>query len=205
MTCATPDYAETAILPLAIDRVYVSFDVPSAGLSVPGHLTYVSPTQIKVQVPWELQGQSSVQVKVSISYSNGNVVTVPVADYAPALFEGSSGMVAAIDAAYNAINSGNPARRGQVIELFANGLGPVTNQPASGDPAASSLLAVTKSVPTVTIGGQPAAVQFSGLAPGSAGLYQVNVTVPDGLRPGVQPVNLTIAGRTSKTLGVPVQ
>ena len=34
------------------------------------------------------------------------------------------------------------------------------------------------------IGGQPAAVAFSGLAPGFAGLYQVNATVPPGLSAG---------------------
>src|ERR1019366_6400969 len=44
-------------LPLTIDGVTVSFDVPSAKISVPGHLTFVSPGQVNVQVPWELQGQ----------------------------------------------------------------------------------------------------------------------------------------------------
>jgi hypothetical protein len=39
-------------LPLAIDGVTVSFDVPSAKLSLPGYLTYVSPGQVNVQVPW---------------------------------------------------------------------------------------------------------------------------------------------------------
>ncbi len=84
------DYTDASItgrLPLSIDGVIVSFDVPSAGISVPGHLTYVSPTQINVQAPWELQGQSSVQVKVAVGYnSNSNVVTVPVSNYSPAFF-----------------------------------------------------------------------------------------------------------------------
>ena len=37
--------ASTARLPMAIDSAFVSFDVPSAGISVPGHLTYVSPSR----------------------------------------------------------------------------------------------------------------------------------------------------------------
>src|ERR1019366_8439474 len=41
-------------LPLTLDGVTVSFDVPSAKISVPGHLTFVSPGQVNVQVPWEL-------------------------------------------------------------------------------------------------------------------------------------------------------
>ena len=84
-------------LPLSLDGVTVSFDVPSAKLSVPGYLTYVSPGQVNVQVPWELQGQSSAQVKVTLyGYSFGNVVTVPLADTAPAFFE-NSGIAAALD------------------------------------------------------------------------------------------------------------
>jgi len=201
----TTDYATAATLPLAIDYVTVSFDVPSAGISVPGHLTYVSPTQINVQAPWELQGQSSAQVKVTIDYSNGNVVSLPLSDYAPAFFEVSSGVVAALDTNYRVIGSGNPAVRGQMVQLFANGLGPVTNQPASGDPAPASPLAQTTSTPIVTIGGQPASVSFSGLAPGFAGLYQINVTVPSGLSPGTYPISVSIGGRTSKPSGVTVQ
>lgn len=199
------DGATTVRLPLGIDLVNVSFDVPSAHLSLPGHLTYVSPRQVNVQVPWELQGQSAAQVKVTIDYSNGNVVSVPLSDYSPAFFETSPGVVAALDSNYQVIGSSNPAKRGQVVQLFANGLGPVNNQPASGEPAPASPLAQTKSMPVVTIGGQQAAVSFSGLAPGFAGLYQINVTVPQNLTPGNQQITVAIGGQTSKASGIVVQ
>ncbi len=193
-----------ASLPLALDFVLVSFDVPSTNISVPGRLIYVSPTQVNVQVPWELQGQTSAQVKVTIDFSHGNVVSLPLSDFAPALFEASAGAVAALDAGNKTINASNPARRGQTIELFANGLGPVNNQPATGEPASGSG-ATTKSTPSVTIGGQQAAVSFSGLAPGFAGLYQVNATVPSGLSAGNQQVTISIGGKTSKVSQVLVQ
>ncbi len=136
------DPATFVPLPLVIDGVTVSFDVPSAGLSVPGHLVYVSPNQVNVQVPWELQGQSSVQVKVTIdTYSYGNVVTVPVADASPEFFtDPSTGVVAARDQSGNQIFTSKPAVRGQIVQLYLNGLGPVTNQPASGDVAGSATL-----------------------------------------------------------------
>jgi uncharacterized protein (TIGR03437 family) len=199
------DGATTVRLPLAIDLVNVSFDVPSAHLSLPGHLTYVSPGQVNVQVPWELQGQSAALVKVTIDYSNGNVVSVPLSDYSPALFEISPGVVAALDSNFQVIGASNPAKRGQVVQLYANGLGPVSNQPASGDPAPASPLAETKSMPVVMIGGQQAAVSFSGLAPGFAGLYQINATIPQNLSPGNQPVTVSIGGQTSKASGIVVQ
>ena len=199
------DYAPSARLPMSIDLVNVTFDVPAAGISAPGRLVFVSPNQVNVQVPWELQGQAGAQVKVLIDYSYGNVVTAALSDYAPAFFETSPGSVAALDAGYRSIGASNPARRGQVIQLYVNGLGPVTNQPESGEPAPASPLAQTKATPEVSIGGQTAAVLFSGLAPGFAGLYQINVTVPPGLSPGNYPIHVAIGGRTSKDSGIAIQ
>jgi uncharacterized protein (TIGR03437 family) len=121
------------------------------------------------------------------------------------LFEISPGVVAALDSNFQVIGASNPARRGQVVQLYANGLGPVSNQPASGDPAPASPLAETKSAPVVMIGGQQAAVSFSGLAPGFAGLYQINVTIPQNLAPGNQPVTVAIGGQTSKASSIVVQ
>jgi len=198
------NFATTSILPLTIDFASVSFDVPSAKISVPGRLIFVSPGQVNVQVPWELQGQSQAQVKIAIDFSYGNVVTLALSDYAPAFFE-NSGAVAALDAKFNPITPGNPARQGQVVQLFANGLGPLNNQPASGDPAPAAPLATCKSTATVMIGGKSAAVGFCGLAPGFPGLYQINVTVPAGLTPGANPITVAIGGQTSKASTIQVQ
>jgi uncharacterized protein (TIGR03437 family) len=50
---------------------------------------------------------------------------------------------------------------------------------------------------TVTIGGVPATVAFSGLTPEYVGLYQVNLVVPSGIAPGNQvPVTLSVAGKS---------
>jgi uncharacterized protein (TIGR03437 family) len=192
------DSATYTPLPLTIDGVTVSFDVPSAGISVPGHLVFVSPGQVNVQVPWELQGQSTAQVKVTLdTYSFGNVVTVPVADLSPEFFvDPTTGVVAARDVNGNQIFTTKPAAKGQIVSLFLNGLGPVSNQPASGD-VAGVPLSQTNNAPVVTIGGQNAPVQFSGLAPGFPGLYQINVTVPSGLSSGNQSISVAIGGKTT--------
>ena len=193
-------------LPLTMDGVTVSFDVPSAKISVPGHLTYVSPTQINVQAPWELQGQTSAQVKVTLyGYSYGNVVTVPLADTAPQFFDIGGGIAAARDQNNAIVTAANPVKRGQVVQLYMNGLGPVTNGPASGEFASSTALTYTKAQDTaLTIGGQPAQVLFTGLAPSFPGLYQVNAIVPAGISAGTVPISLTIAGATTKALTLPV-
>ncbi len=204
----TTDGATAAILPLAIDFVTVSFDVPSAQLSLPGHMIFVSPSQVNVQVPWELQGQSSVQMKVSVGdgfgLAFGNVVTVPLSNYSPAFFE-ISGQVAALDSNAHVVNSANPATRGQIVQIFANGLGPVSNQPASGDPATAALLSMCTGSATVTIGTAQVSPGFCGLASGFAGLYQMNVTVPASLTGGTYPITVAIGGQTSKASSITVK
>jgi uncharacterized protein (TIGR03437 family) len=190
--------------PLAIDSVSVSFDVPSAHLSVPGHLIYASPTWMNVQVPWELEGQTSVQVKVNVNFSPSNVFTISLASVAPAFFLMADGNVWARDLNYRAINAGDPAHPGETIELYANGLGPVTNQPASGAVAPDGPFAETPT-PVVMIGTQQATVLFSGLTPGSGTLYAINAVVPPALAPGTYPITVSIGGRTSPAASIVVR
>jgi uncharacterized protein (TIGR03437 family) len=165
----------------------------------------VSSGQVNIQVPWELKGQTSAQVKVTVNETSwGNVVTVPLADYSPAFF-GSSTLVAAVDLNGKVIKSNHPAIPGQTIQLFANGLGPVTHQPASGNPAPSSPLAETTTKPVVMIGNQEATVSFSGLAPGFAGLYQINAEVPSTLTAGTYSITVAIGGLASPASQLPVE
>jgi len=197
LAASTTSY-NTPYLPVSLSKVSVSFDNPN--VSVPGHIVFVSPGQVNVQVPWELQGQPSVQIKVSLGDSPGTVYTMPLGTYSPAFFEilsGGQNVAAARDESNNIVTVSNPVARGHVVQLFLNGLGPVTNQPASGDPAPFSPLAETIATPTVTIGGVNAPdVRFSGMTPGNAGLYQINVTVP-ATSAGVQPISVSIGGVTS--------
>jgi minor extracellular serine protease Vpr len=197
--------ASTPNLPVAIGDVSVSFD--SSTTSAPGHLFFATPGQINVQVPWELQGQASVQTKVSVEDSSGALYSLPLAKYSPGIFqipEGGATYAAARDENFNTIGPGNPAVQGHNIQIYCNGLGPVNNQPASGDPSPSSPLATTTAVPTVTIGGQNATVLYSGLAPTTVGLYQLNVTVPN-TGAGVKPVIISIGGISSTASNMVVQ
>jgi uncharacterized protein (TIGR03437 family) len=132
------------------------------------------------------------------------VVTVPLADTAPAFFE-NSGIAAALDGNNAIVTTANPVKRGQVVQLYMNGLGPVTGGPASGEFASTTVLTDTKAKDAaVTIGGTQAQVLFSGLAPGFPGLYQVNAIVPAGISAGTVPISLTIAGATTRASTLPV-
>jgi uncharacterized protein (TIGR03437 family) len=96
-------------------------------------------------------------------------------------------------AALSALSTcGQPAHVGDVLQVFVTGLGKATPGGAPGGlilatgqvAPASGVLYETVETPIVTIGGIPAQVQFSGIAPGFAGLYQVNVPIPSGVQPG---------------------
>ena len=185
-------------LPMGIDGASFSFDTSSQ--SLPGRMNYVSPTQLNLQVPWELTGASAA-VKSIVNYTYGAEYALSLAQYSPGFFViDPANDVAALDLSYNLVNSGNPVARGDYVQLFMNGLGPVSNQPGDGLAAPSGPLAQTMATPTIMIGGQPVtAVQFSGLAPGFVSLYQVNVQVPAGISAGAQPITCTIGGVTSTT------
>jgi uncharacterized protein (TIGR03437 family) len=57
----------------------------------------------------------------------------------------------------------------------------------------------------VTIGGVAAQVLFSGLTPGSIGLYQIDVVVPPNAPAGVQPLVIAQNGVWSAPANLPIQ
>jgi uncharacterized protein (TIGR03437 family) len=99
---------------------------------------------------------------------------------------------------------GEPALPGDPIQIYVTGLGratvngnPFGNALRTGDvaPASGNPLYQTVETPRVTIGGIEATVVFSGVAPGFAGLYQVNVIIPPGVAVGDDvPVTIEIGG-----------
>ncbi|MGA2736096.1 MAG: S8 family serine peptidase [Bryobacteraceae bacterium] len=193
----------TGFLPFSMSGVSVSFASPDGTQGWPGRLWYVSPTQINLQIPWELQGLTSVQLAVNIA-DVSVPYTIPIAPCLPAMFV-NNGLAIAQDRNYQLVTAGNPAQPGQYIVLYANGLGAVDNPPPSGEPTPSQPLAATLALPTVTIGGAAAQVLFSGLTPGSIGLYQIDVVVPTAAPAGLQTVVIAQNGVDSAPANLPVQ
>ena len=134
-------------------------------------------------------------MEVSINYSNGNVVTLPLADIAPSLFAGRVvWRQARCDS--HVVTSANPARVGQALQLFAR---LALDQSVISRKVEVLLLGIPSSTmiaPVVTIGGQNAPRSVQRLAPGFAGLYQLNVTVPSTLSRG-SAAGECIDGRTN--------
>ncbi len=155
-------------------------------------LFYVSPTQINAQISWYQQPGTPTNFVALNGAEQGGVITYTVATYAPAIFTtnkqgtGQAAVLVAnssiLAAPVGTTGNSRPAKRGEIVEIFATGLGVVdaVNQGNlyDGEPAPANPPANTVTAPAVTIGGVAATVKFSGLAPGFVGLNQVNVLVP---------------------------
>jgi uncharacterized protein (TIGR03437 family) len=140
------------------------------GNAVP--LSYVSPRQVNMQIP---AGVSVGQYIVSVQVAGQEVARAPltVALRAPGLFT-----VRNADGLPN--SPSNPAHAGDTIQILGTGQGPNPGTTGVADGAAAPLspAALTRGLPAVTIGGTRATVRSSVLEPGSAGVWQVSVTVP---------------------------
>lgn len=138
-----------------------------AGAAVP--LYYASSRQINYQVPNGLApGQSLVDVRVGgQSVSRGVLTVVPSAP----------GIFVAANTDFRVNSAALPARRGEVLHIFGTGQGTVTPAVADGA-AAGQPLSMSPTMPNVILGGRQIPVLFSGLAPGLAGLWQVDIAIP---------------------------
>ena len=159
--------------------------VTVGGVAAP--LVYVSPTQITFQVPMATAvGQTEIQV---VQASTGQILTsyfFNIQAAAPGLFgtaTGTAGVYAlsALNAVDNSVNSSkNPVLAGQYISLFGTGQGLIPGAPADGTAPTGPIS--TPQAPQVYINGptflDPSDVQYSGLAPGFIGLWQINAKVP---------------------------
>jgi uncharacterized protein (TIGR03437 family) len=180
----------------------VSFPIPTnlGGVQVmvngrPAALTYVSATQINLIVPYATGSNSESYAYFQV-INNGvasNQVMLYTNNTAPGVFtltqNGGSfdpgvGPAAVTHADNSLVTPSNPAKVGDTLVLYVTGLGSVTPAVADGVSAPSSPLSTVNAAISVFVDGQQATVLFKGLAPGFAGLYQLNFIVPSGITSG---------------------
>lgn len=156
------------------------------------YLWFVSPGQINLQVP---DDTATGPVTVVITNAAGTVTaTVNMAAASPSLSllgdgQHLAGVIATPDGkgtygggSYDLVGptgafafSTRPVHAGETLVLYGVGFGPTNPKVPSGKPFSGS--APTVSPATVTIGGVAARVLYSGMT--GAGLYQINLIVPD--------------------------
>ncbi|MBC7928394.1 MAG: hypothetical protein H7039_22355, partial [Bryobacteraceae bacterium] len=111
--------------------------LPGTGVRVlvgglPAPLLYVSPNQINFVVPANLLA-GATDIRVGIDSRFGPSVRVHLVDAAPALFPLNPEFVLAVHAVDGTLLSPtNPARNGEIVTIYATGLGAVNPPAASG-------------------------------------------------------------------------
>ena len=198
----------SSMVPTPLPDTLAQSSVTVSGETAP--LFFATASQVNLQIPWDLAGQTQASVIASVNGTGSNTETVIIVPFAPGIFtinasgDGQGAILIAPTAQLAA--PGTPVSRGAYVSIFCTGLGAVTNQPATGVAASSSPLSFTVTQPTVTIGGVGAVVTYSGLAPSFAGLYQVNAIVPLGVSTGsAVSVVIGIGNVTSNTVTISVQ
>ena len=195
------------------DQVYYSAFIGNSKVTFNGYLApllYASAGQINAVVPYEVAGQTSLQMVVSHDLVSGPAMTVPLVDTSPGIFtvSGSGTGPGAILNQDNRLNSAiNPAAAGSIIQIFAAGAGLWNQTEPDGLEISSSTtpLPLVAAPVSLTIGGAPANVVYAGAAPGLiTGALQVNAVVPSELAPGPQPVVLTIGDHSNAGQNVTV-
>jgi uncharacterized protein (TIGR03437 family) len=198
--------ASSIPLPTELGGVRVEFENVAAALGEKAQgapllapLAFVSPGQINLQVPWEVNVASGrVRARVTVGDKTSNTVELPIGPVSPGIFSFNFGPGAAV-----AINpdgsvahaagsvpgvTSRPVRIGEALIILATGLG-VTNPPAvtganSLDAQGGFVQRDAVERPRVTIGGVAQQVLFAGMSPEFVGVNQINIVVQPGTPTG---------------------
>ena len=182
-------------MPTGLNSVGVTMNGQSA------YVYYISVNQLNVLTPPYLT-PGPVQVNVTVAGASSVAYTSQAQQNSPSLFVYNGGpYVIAVHADSSRIGPlslypglTTPAKPGELIVLFVNGLGPTSPPVVSGS---ASQMGTLPAFPVVKIGAVTATVQFAGLV--SPGLYQLNVMVPLSVPDGDLAIGATYNGAATQT------
>jgi uncharacterized protein (TIGR03437 family) len=167
--------------------------VDLSGLACP--LLNASTQELDIEIPWEISpGNFTLTLRNSASPFE-SVLAVDVVDLAPAFersglpFDSNQPVIVVHQDFLSLVTQGNPVVAGETVHFYMTGLGDVQPRPVTG--RTSITLPVARQVPfcsLVSVFPQSetiAPVLFAGIAPGMIGIYQLDVTIPQGYPPSL--------------------
>ncbi len=177
------------------------------GTSAP--IYYVSPTQVSVIVPYSILADGTfANIQLINNGAQSNVVQAYTSPTSPGIFSQSqtgTGTGAILRQDFTVASRNNLATKGETIQIFLTGLGLVSPGNPEGAAGPSNPLSRAKGTVQVFIDGYEATVSYAGLAPGLAGLYQVNAVVPAAVGSGDVFVDISTDDAYHTQVTVPVQ
>jgi uncharacterized protein (TIGR03437 family) len=103
------------------------------------------------------------------------------------------------------VTPAKPAQAGEILSLYASGLGPTFPGIDPGQPFTADPRQVVSSPLDVTVGGASATVLYAGGYPGAVNGYQVNFRVPAGVQSGMANIQLSAAWIAGSQVKIAVQ
>jgi uncharacterized protein (TIGR03437 family) len=204
--------ADTIPLSTSLGGVSVQFVNGSVTMNAPVEFVLPDdpanqvPSQINAQVPWNLIPDGTTQTVSMIVTRDGTPsapTSVTVSQFSPGIFA-NNGRAIAINQdgtlAWPANSvpglTTHAAKPGDVIAIYANGLGALDSPVQDGHDSLDKLRN-TLVKPIVTVGGISATVLFSGMTPQFPGVNQVNIVIPNAAPGNTVPLQLQIGGTTT--------
>lgn len=196
-TSLAPELAGADSLPLPTQLAGTSVSIDGA----PAPLYFVSPGQINAQLPFGI-ATSTVTLTVTSSSGTSAPYVLAISSSSPGIFSKSQngkGAALAFDGAFHELGTVGS----EPFILYATGLG-ATDPPAIAGEAGASAEPLNRVVGEVEVwvGEAKAQVQYAGLAPGFAGVYQVNVQPP--ANPASNRIQMRLSGGQGNPVDVPV-
>ncbi len=193
----------------------LSTTLQGASLVVSGQivpLIFVTQNQVNAVLPYSIKTGTTVQILAQHGSRLSAPLTIQIAEAQPAVFTTDQtgkgqGHIYVVDGKGGQFlaDAGHPAHPKDVLTIYAAGLGTVDPSAVAGAAAPLDQLLQLVNDIQLTIGGLPAKIKFAGLTPGSAGLYQINCEVPEGIQAGVAQVVITVAGIDSPPVTMSVE
>ena len=117
----------------------------------------------------------------------------------------ASGAPAVTHSDFTLVTTSKPATGGEILSIFAAGLGPTDPSVYPGQPFPSSPAAQVNSPVDVTVNGKPPEVLAAAGYPGAVDGYQINSRVPPDTARGVAVIQLSAAWVAARALNIEVQ
>jgi uncharacterized protein (TIGR03437 family) len=161
--------------------------LPNTGVTVLvngifANVFYVSPTQVNILLPSNLEPGPAWMV-LTLDGRAGPKVEFTLQYAAPALFQRDDSTAIATAPDGTLYSAQRPARGGDWVTLYATGLGVTRPRPAYSEIPKEAAALVRAPEFIVQLDGQDvdaSRIAYAGVAPGFAGLYQINLRLPDG-------------------------
>jgi len=203
-TAANLTLTSAGTVPTNLGGVTVMFN------SVAAPIIYASATQVNAIVPYEMGSVTTANVTVAFEGSTSANLQVQIVPTEPAIFSLSmtgSGQGAILNQDSTVNGASNAAIEGSVVQIYGTGEGLIVPAGTTGCVTSTTApypVPVAKPI-SVTIGGQPATINYSGEAPGLVcGVIQINAVIPLNVSAGAQPIVLTIGSATNTSQNITV-